>query len=76
MLLTAPSDVSEFQPGDVIEMELELMTFHRTAGDYYGPNEVYRQHLKKNPRSWKTIYREAAGNNLRVQVTGGELRSN
>lgn len=76
LLLTAPSDVSEFQPGDVIEMELELMTFHRTAGDYYGPNEVYRQHLKKNPRSWKTIYREAAGNNLSVQVTGGELRSN
>lgn len=45
----------------------------READDYYGPNEAYRAHLAENPRSWKTVNREAAGNDLEVQVTGGKL---
>ena len=73
LLLTPPAGVTKFLPGDSIEMEIEWITFHREADDYYGPNEVYRQHLAENPRSWKTIYREAAGNNLQVQVTGGRV---
>lgn len=73
LLLTPPTGVTKFLPGDTIEMEVEWITFHREADDYYGPNETYRQHLTENPRSWKTIYREAAGNDLKVQVTGGEL---
>ena len=71
LLLVAPTEVSQFQPGDYVEMEIEFMTFHRTAEDYYGPNETYRQHLMEHPKSWKTLYREAAGNNLEVQVQGG-----
>ena len=73
LLLTPPAGVTEFLPGDFVEMEIEWMTFHREADDYYGPNEVYREHLTQNPRSWKTIYREAAGNNLKVEVTGGRV---
>ncbi|WPJ96211.1 LamG domain-containing protein [Coraliomargarita algicola] len=73
LLLTPPAGVTEFLPGDTIEMEIEWMTFHREADDYYGLNEAYRQHLVENPRSWKTIYREAKGNDLKVQVQGGTL---
>lgn len=75
LLIAPPAGVTEFQPGDYVEMEVEFMTFHRIADDYYGPNELYRQHLTEYPRSWKTIYREVAGNELDVIVTGGELLS-
>ena len=75
LLMTPPVGVDRFQAGDYVEMEVEFITFHRNAEDYYGPNETYRQHLTEYPESWKTIYREAAGNTLDVQVVGGELLS-
>ena len=73
LLLSPPAGVTKFLPGDTIDMEIEWITLHREADDYYGPNEAYRKHLTENPRSWKTIYREALGNDLEVQVTGGSL---
>ncbi|MGJ8641688.1 MAG: LamG domain-containing protein [Opitutaceae bacterium] len=76
LLLTAPADVTRFMPGDTIEMDLEWITLHRVADDYYGPNETYRTHLTANPNSWKTTYREAIGNDLKVTVTGGTLINN
>ena len=76
LLLTPPAGVTTFLPGDSVEMEIEWITFHREADDYYGPNEVYRQHLTENPRSWKTIYREAIGNDLKVSVVGGTVLHN
>ncbi|MDQ8196124.1 LamG domain-containing protein [Coraliomargarita sp. SDUM461004] len=72
-LLKAPEGVENFQPGDRIEMDLEWITLHREADDYYGSNEAYRKHLIENPSSWKTTYREAIGNDLEVDVTGGTL---
>ena len=75
LLMTLPAGVERFQAGDTVEMEVEFITFHRQAEDYYGPNETYRQHLVEHPRSWKTIYREAASNALEVEVAGGELLS-
>ena len=73
LLLSPPAGVTKFMPGDTIEMEVEWITFHRESDDYYGPNEIYRQHLLEHPSSWKTIHREAAGNDLKVQVTGGSV---
>ena len=70
-LLVPPKDVAEFQPGDRVDMELEWITVPRNADEYYGPNEALRQHLTESPRSWKTIHREAAGNDLTVTATGG-----
>ncbi len=70
-LIVPPKDVAEFQPGDRIDMELEWITVPRNADEYYGPNEALRQHLAESPRSWKTIHREAAGNDLTVTATGG-----
>jgi hypothetical protein len=74
LLLTPPSGVTHFLPGDTIEIEVEWMTFHREADDYYGPNASYRQHLTEHPRSWRTIYREALGNDLKINVVGGALQ--
>jgi hypothetical protein len=72
-LLVAPPEITEFKAGDEVEMDLEWITLHRVADDYYGPNEIYRQHLVENPNSWKTTYREAIVNDLKVKVIWGTL---
>lgn len=72
-LIVPPKDVAEFQPGDRVKMDLEWITVPRNAEEYYGPNEALRQHLTESPRSWKTIHREAAGNNLALKATGGKV---
>ena len=68
--------ITNFNKGDRIELDLELITLPRTADDYYGPNEVFRKHLAEHPSSWKTTYREAKGNDLSVVVTGGRALQN
>ena len=73
LLLVPPEGIKEFKPGDKIEMDLEWITLPHMADDYYGPNEAFRTHLVLNPRSWKTVYREAKGNDLSVTVGGGVL---
>ncbi|MHC4249135.1 MAG: LamG domain-containing protein [Planctomycetota bacterium] len=71
--LVPPPGVEHFMPGDTIEMYVEWITVPREADDYYGPNEAFRSHLAENPRSWKTVHREAKGNDLRLAVTGGSV---
>jgi len=71
LLLVPPEGVTEFKPGDTVELDLQWITLPRVADDYYGPNEAFRTHLAANPRSWKTVYREARGNDLNVTVDGG-----
>lgn len=73
LLLTAPKGIENFTHGDTIEMDLEWITLHRVADDYYGPNEAYRQHLETSPNSWETTYREATRNHLEIEVSGGAL---
>lgn len=73
LLLVAPKEVTAFQPGDTVEMDLEWITLPRIADDYYGPNEAFRKHITENPKSWKTPYREAIGNDLQVTVRGGKV---
>lgn len=74
LYITPPEDVTSYHPGDSVEMDIEWITLPRIADDYYGPNEAFRAHLAEHPTSWKTIHREAVGNQLDVQVSGGTLR--
>ena len=73
LLLVPPREVTAFKPGDMIEMDVEWITLHRTADDYYGPNEFFRKHLVENPSSWKTTYREVVENDLQVTARGGKV---
>jgi hypothetical protein len=73
LLIVPPGDIAEYKPGDSVDLDLEWITLPRTEEDYYGPNEAFRQHLAENPLSWKTVYREARGNDLKVTVDGGRL---
>ena len=74
--LVGPRGVTEFKSGDQVRFEMELMTHPRIADDYYGDNQAFIKHLRENPRSWKTVYREAIGNDLAVAVSGGTLLKN
>jgi len=71
--LVPPAGIESFQPGDWVDMDVEWITVPRVADDYYGPNESLRTHLSENPESWKTVHREAIGNDVKVEVSGGEL---
>ena len=74
--LVPPEGVNSVNPGDYVKLDLEWITLPRIAEDYYGPNEVFRTHLKGNPNSWKTVYREVIGNDLKVSVSNGVLLNN
>ena len=74
MLLTPPEGITLFEAGDSVEFELEWITLPREADDYYGPNEPFRDHLKKRPRSWQTVHREAIGNDLKLEISGGTIK--
>ena len=71
--LVPPEEVKTFTAGDSVHLQIEWIMLPREADDYYGPNTFFRKHLEENPRSWKTTYREALGNDLKVDVKGGQL---
>jgi hypothetical protein len=73
LLIVPPKEVTDYKPGDTVEMDLEWITLPRTAEDYYGLNEAFRRHLADTPSSWKTVYREARGNDLKVTADGGAV---
>ncbi len=74
--LTPPQGVRTLEPGDSVALDMQLITLPRIADDYYGDNQAFIQHLRENPSSWKTVYREAKGNDLEVAVSGGTLLRN
>ena len=74
--IVPPVDAKEFKAGDSVHINVEWITPPRIADDYYGPNKAFYKWLQENPKSWKTAYREAKGNNLNVKVTGGSLIKN
>lgn len=71
--LSPPPTVRELQPGDFIEADLELAVFPAKPAAYYGPDVAFRAALWKNADQWKLIYREAAGNALRVEAQRGRM---
>ncbi len=76
VLIETPVGVKAFQPGDYVEMDVEWMTVTNIADDYYGDNQHLIDHLTETPSSWKSVYREAIGNDLKLQVEGGDVIQN
>lgn len=72
-LITPPLGVDVFNSGDYVKLDCEWITIPYSASDYYGSNQSFARHLEDNPASWKTIHREAAGNDLSVSIDGGDI---
>jgi len=71
--LTPPPDVARLQPGDFVEAQVELLVLPQSVGDYYGLNNEFRKDLQSNGNTWKPVFRQAAGNDLRIEVENGRL---
>lgn len=72
-VIVPPTEIQKFQPGDSVELEIELDVVPVHADDYQGPNEDFLKHLTASPASWKTFHRAATANDLRIEVQGGTL---
>ena len=68
-----PPEVKQLQPGDYVEAVVEHVVVPRFARDYYGPNENLRRALQKHENTWRMMYREALGNDLRIETARGKL---
>lgn len=73
LMLVPPRGVTAMLPGDIVELDAQWITLPRVAEDYYGPNQALHDHLEQHSCSWRTVFREAAGNNLEVEVSGGRV---
>ena len=71
--LSPPPGLKELKPGDFVEAEVELVVVPMAADDYYGPNDNLRAALSKGGNTWRPIYREAIGNNLKLQPIRGRI---
>jgi hypothetical protein len=71
--ISPPPNLAELRPGDYVEADLELLVVPMSSADYYGPNQAFRDHLAKHGNTWRVVHRQAAGNDLRLDVTVGRL---
>jgi hypothetical protein len=71
--IVPPPEVDTYRRGDTVTLDTEWLHLAPTADNYGGPNDAYRQHLRDNPRSWKTTWREVRGNDLEVTADGGAV---
>ena len=71
--LTAPPGIEKLLPGDFVECELELLVIPMKASDYYGPNENLRKSLQTTANTWKPVFRQAVGNDLKISAGRGEV---
>ena len=75
-IMKPPANVNNFEKGDWVSFDIEVVTFPRKADDYYGPNENFHNHLTAHPDSWITIHREAAENDTVITIhSGGQVKS-
>jgi hypothetical protein len=70
-----PPDVARLEPGDFVQATVEHVIVPQYAADYYGPNEDLRAALDQSANTWRMIYREANGNDRRIQLKTGALES-
>jgi hypothetical protein len=71
--LAPPPGISELQPGDFVEAELEFVVFPADASAYYGPDDALREVLGRDADTWRPVHREAAGNALKPQAQRGTI---
>jgi hypothetical protein len=71
--LSPPPGLKSLEPGDYVDVDIELVVIPSKAAIYYGPNKSFVAALARNANTWRMIHREAAGNSLDVQMKEGKL---
>jgi hypothetical protein len=71
--LSPPPGPKSLKPGDYVDTDIELVVLPSKAGIYYGSNESLIAALDRDANTWKMVHREAAGNDLTIQMKEGKL---
>ena len=74
--LSPPAGLKSLDPGDYVEVDIELVVIPSKAGIYYGPNKSFAAALARDANTWKMIHREAKGNDLDIRIEEGKLIRN
>lgn len=71
-----PAGITELQPGDFVEAELELVVFPADAAAYYGPDTALRDMLARDADTWRPVYHEVRVNALKPIAKRGVITRN
>ena len=69
--IVPPPDVTALEPGDFVDLLIELVPFPIAAERYYGPDKAFAAALAAGANTWKMVQREAAGNRPVLRVVNG-----
>ncbi|MDP3069419.1 MAG: hypothetical protein Q8N18_03980 [Opitutaceae bacterium] len=69
--IVPPPDVTALEPGDFVDMLLELLPIPLTAERYYGPDKAFAAALAADANTRKMVQREAAENRPALRVADG-----
>ncbi len=72
--LSPPAGLSELQPGDFIEAEIDLVVFPSVAAAYYGPDQDFAKILQRDADTYKLVQREAVRRRVTVEMKHGKLK--
>lgn len=71
--IVPPASLTALEPGDRVDLLLELLALPLTAERYYGPNTAFAAALASDANTWRLVHREAAGNRPSVQLADGSV---
>jgi len=69
--IVPPPSLKALEPGDSVDLLIELLPIPIAAGRYYGPDDAFAAALASDANTWKMVRREAAGNRPVLRVTNG-----
>ncbi len=69
--LSPPPGVSELQPGDFVEAEIELVVFPTEATAYYGLDQEFAAMLQLDANTWRPVQRASHRRARAVKIVRG-----
>lgn len=73
--IVPPPDVTALEPGDSVDMLIELMPIPLAAERYYGPDQAFAAALATGANTWRMVQREAAENRPVLRPANGNTVS-
>lgn len=68
-----PADLTRLIKGDFVEMLIEVVLVPEHVEHYLGTNESLKRDLPALANTWQAMHHQAAGNDLRIEVSRGVL---
>jgi len=69
--IVPPPDLTALEPGDYVDMLIEILPIPIAAERYYGPDKDFAAALREGANTWRVVQREATGNRPAITLPGG-----